>query len=178
MDVEEVRKLARYAFAGIVGLGLLSGFIAMALDDPAARKAQIEEAKRQADAEQFRKDEAARVEKARLEAEDKRERVQRDAECRQDLECFAGRGKFYALLYCRRAIERSAEYQMEWTDGFYGTPFPQFRWKDKDKGIVEYRGDKAKFQNGYGAWQNAAYTCVIDVPNEKMIDYTVRAGRI
>jgi hypothetical protein len=37
--------------------------------------------------------------------------------------------------------------------------FSRFRWKDQNTGIVTYIGDKAQFQNGFGAWARVTYEC-------------------
>ncbi|GJE09471.1 hypothetical protein [Methylobacterium longum] len=119
-------------------------------------------------------------EKIRLAAVERAERDRRiDASCREDLECTAREGAFSTVMSdCRRAIEKGSENVVEWTDGVFGDKFPQSRWRDKQKGHVEYRGDSAKMQNDYGTWKNLIYTCVVDVPNKKVLDYTVRTGRI
>ncbi|SFE09803.1 hypothetical protein [Methylobacterium sp. 13MFTsu3.1M2] len=90
------------------------------------------------------------------------------------MNCYSQKGKFYALSLCKEAIERAAPYGLKWTDGLFETPFSDVAWKDKDTGIVEFRGDRAAMQNQYGAWQTASYTCAINVPAGSMVDLSVK----
>lgn len=52
---------------------------------------------------------------------------------------------------------------MKWTDGTFEPKFSRFRWKDQKAGIVTHIGDKAQFQNGFGAYINVIYTCDLDM---------------
>lgn len=122
------------------------------------------------------------------EAEQKRlaeaaEKARKDAECRKDLKCWAEKGTVAASVYCRDQIEKLANYSMKWTDAWYEPKFSHYRWSRKDqngRGIVTYLGDKAQFQNGFGAYQNVIYTCDI-IPEDKdhtIFDVSVTPGRL
>lgn len=78
---------------------------------------------------------------------------------KDDLQCIGNKGVVAAGIYCKDAIERLAEYSVKWTDGTFETKFSRFRWNDKDKGTVTYLGDKAEFQNGFGAYDQVHYEC-------------------
>lgn len=81
------------------------------------------------------------------------------AACKADLSCWGDKYNAAVGIYCDEDVERLANYSFEWTDGWLEPKFSHFRWMDKEKGWVTYIGDKIKFQNGYGAWQNAIYEC-------------------
>jgi len=98
--------------------------------------------------------------------------------CRQDLQCWAGKYSLDASGRCRRPIERLAQFDMRWTDGWTETKFPRIRWENQDEGRITYIGDKAQFQNGFGAWQNVIYSCTYDPATDSAIDVTVTPGRL
>ena len=49
--------------------------------------------------------------------------------------------------------------------------------KKGDCSMITYRGDKIKFQNGFGAWSWYIYECDYDLKNEKVIDVRAEPGR-
>lgn len=83
-----------------------------------------------------------------------------EAECKKSLQCWGDRHSGRATVACTRAVEAQAEYQAEWTDGALESKFPTFGWADQSRGTLRYRGDKVKFQNGFGAWKNMRYACL------------------
>lgn len=106
-------------------------------------------------------------------------RAEREANaCRNDLSCWAEKHFVAASVRCRGPIERSANFSMEWTDLWYEQKLSHFRWRDQEAGVVTYIGDKARFQNGFGAWQNVIYDCDYDTLNDTVMDIRVRAGRL
>jgi hypothetical protein len=137
--------------------------------DAAAAKAAAEaaEAKRKQD------EQAERERVAAAEAERKK-----DADCKTDLQCWGDKHSIKASFACRPYVERLAKYQFEWTDGWLDTKFSRYRWKNKSKGQVTYVGDKIKFQNGFGAWQFATYTCDYDPVADVVLNVDATAGRL
>lgn len=107
-------------------------------------------------------------------AADHRNKRAAQEDCRQDINCYSQKGKFYALSQCKPAIERAAPWGLKWTDGLFETPFSNAVWQDRENGIVEFRGDRASMQNQYGAWQNASYACVINIPAGSMVDFSLK----
>ena len=99
------------------------------------------------------------------------------AACRRDLQCWGEEHSFKAILPCESVLPRMAKYDYEWTDGWLEFKFPRFRWHDRDRGSLTYIGDKARFQNGFGAWQNVIYECDYDPATEQVLDFRVRPGR-
>ena len=79
--------------------------------------------------------------------------------CRRDLQCWGDRHQLSATAVCEPLIERMAKYTYEWTDGWLGSKFDRFMWKDRKAGTLAYQGDKIRFQNAFGAWQNMTYWC-------------------
>ena len=84
--------------------------------------------------------------------------------CRQSLQCWGDKHNLAASFTCQPLIEAYAKYDYEWTDGFLESKLPRFRWNDRKAGTLSYKGDKIKFQNGFGAWQKISYWCHYD-PN-------------
>lgn len=120
-------------------------------------------------------EQAARRERAeadRLAAE------QADAGCRASLQCWGERHFVAAAVRCPREIERLARYSSEWTDGLLEPKFSHYRFSPMGDGIVVYIGDKVRFQNGFGAWQNMVYECTYDPARELVLDVAARPGRL
>jgi hypothetical protein len=92
--------------------------------------------------------------------------------------CWAERHLILASVRCTSAIEAQAQYSAEWTDGRLEPKFSRYRWSDRARGIVTYIGDTAKFQNGFGAWQNVIYECDVDPSANRVVNVRVRPGRI
>jgi hypothetical protein len=101
-----------------------------------------------------------------------------DAECMRDLQCWGDRNGIRAGYPCRRAVERLAKYAHEWTDGWLGSKFPRFRWHDRAAGQLTFLGDSVRFQNGFGAWQNYAYSCDYDPHTDAVLDVSAWPGRL
>jgi hypothetical protein len=98
--------------------------------------------------------------------------------CKKDIKCWGDQYNIEAASYCAHHIERLANYSFEWTDGWLEPKLSHFRWHDIGLGSVTYIGDKIKFQNGYGAWQNMIYECDYNPENEQVIDVRAEPGRI
>jgi hypothetical protein len=168
MGVDETRK--RDAEAVAKGYGSHTDMErAASLGLTSAADLAVHDAKAKADAE-------AAAAKASAEATE-RER-QKDADCRAELRCWAEKHHISATVACRPRVERLAQYQFEWTDGWAETKFSRFRWKDKAKGQLTYVGDKIKFQNGFGAWQFYTYLCDYDPVANKVLDVDAMPGRL
>lgn len=86
----------------------------------------------------------------------------RDAACRLNLQCWGRKHEVMAALNCQPLIERMAKYTYEWTDGWLESKFPRLTWGNRKSGTLIYMGDKIRFQNGLGAWQNMSYKCEFD----------------
>lgn len=98
--------------------------------------------------------------------------------CRNDLQCWGEKHMVEATVRCRSPIERSANFSMEWTDRWFEPKISHMRWRDIEAGIITYIGDRARFQNGFGAWQNVIYECDYHTLRETVVDINVRPGRI
>ena len=90
---------------------------------------------------------------------DAEKKVAKEKACRNDLQCWGDRTTIDAAIFCQDHIERMAQYAHEWTDGWLEPKFSRFKWKDRKAGTITYMGDKMRFQNGFGAWQNIVYEC-------------------
>ena len=67
-----------------------------------------------------------------------------------------------AALICDEHVEQLAKYKYEWIESDCMAKYAQYRWKDKEKGVLAYIGDKIQFQNNNGVWKNMIYECVYD----------------
>ena len=157
------------------GGSILMMVVAVAFPETSPERIAAIEAERAAQAEA----EAAAEVKAEAEraAQAEAEAAELEA-CRQDLQCWGQKYSIDAAVRCRGPIERLAQFDMRWTDGWTDTKFPRIRWENQDEGLIIYIGDKAQFQNGFGAWQNVIYTCTYDPATDSAIDVTVTPGRL
>lgn len=103
-------------------------------------------------------------------------KAQDAATCRKDINCWGSQHAGEALAHCRPLIERQAQYAHEWTDGALSAKLGGYVWKDQKHGVVTFFGDKIRFQNGFGAWQNMIYEC--DFDGTSLLDVRVRAGKL
>ncbi len=106
------------------------------------------------------------------------EKAAADAACMKDLQCWGGKHNGAAGIYCDDYVEKLAKYSHKWTDGIFESKFSHFRWKDKSKGYITYIGDKIKFQNGFGAWENYIYECDLNPETNTVVDVRAMAGRL
>lgn len=104
--------------------------------------------------------------------------AEEESACSKDLSCWGEKHSISAAVYCEKYVEKLAQYSHEWTDGILEPKFSHYRWKNIDKGVVTYIGDKIKFQNGFGAWQNYVYECDFDPAAETILDVRAQAGRL
>jgi len=102
----------------------------------------------------------------------------KDAACRQNLRCWGEKHLINASVRCDDQVEAMAQYSAEWTDGFFEPKFSRYKWLSQPAGTVTYFGDKVRFQNGFGAWQNMVYACDYDPESDTVLDVTVSPGRL
>ena len=101
-----------------------------------------------------------------------------DKACRTSLQCWGDKHSVAASLHCPDYVERLAKYDHEWTDGWLGTKFSRFAWKDRKQGSITYIGDQIKFQNGFGAWVPHTYHCDFDPLQRQVLDVRAMPGRV
>jgi hypothetical protein len=56
--------------------------------------------------------------------------------------------------------------------------FSQFRWRDPIEGSITYIGDRAEFQNGFGAFGPVVYECDLAADEKTVLEVRVREGRL
>lgn len=95
-----------------------------------------------------------------------------------DLQCLGNQGISAASVYCPREVEKLAKHSVKWTDGTFESKFSRFRWRDPIRGEITYIGDKAEFQNGFGAFTPVIYECDMAADGQKILDVRVQEGRI
>jgi hypothetical protein len=101
-----------------------------------------------------------------------------NAACKLDLHCWGNKHIASPGFICKKSIEKLSKYDFEWTDGVFEKKFSRFKWKNQKLGYLTYVGDKIKFQNGFGAWQNMIYSCDIDPDNGTVMDVMALPGRL
>ena len=101
-----------------------------------------------------------------------------DKACRASLQCWGNKHSVAASVHCPDYIERLAQYDHEWTDGWLGSKFSRFAWKDRKNGSVTYIGDQIKYQNGFGAWVPHTYQCDFDPLQREVLDVRAMPGRL
>ncbi|MFE8726424.1 hypothetical protein [Aeromonas hydrophila] len=102
-----------------------------------------------------------------------KERVEK-ANCLEDALCYAtkyGKGGSYT---CSNAIETSARYQFEWTDGILEQKFSSYDWYDKENKLVTLYGNKAKAQNAFGAFKNVIYSCTFNADTGEILNVLIQ----
>ena len=97
---------------------------------------------------------------------------------KDDLQCLGDKGDIAAGIYCKDPVERLATHSVKWTDGTFEMKFSRFRWTDKPGGAITYIGDKAEFQNGFGAYTPVIYECDLASDGKTVLDVRVREGRL
>jgi hypothetical protein len=83
-----------------------------------------------------------------------------------------------AGIYCAHEVEKLAAHSVKWTDGALEPKFSHYRWRDQQKGIITYLGDKAEFQNGFGAFTPVVYECDLADDDRTVLDVRVSEGRV
>lgn len=96
--------------------------------------------------------------------------------CKKDPACWAERNWLPATFACDDLIEKAYNFAFEWTDGVLGVKFANY--KMKSNGVITYIGDKIKFQNKFGGWQNHIYECDFDTEKKVVLNVEVRPGRL
>lgn len=157
--------------------------IAVIVKQEKARKAAIEKQKKEkeraARIEQKKKDAAERkAEREQKQRERERKRAEQYEKCKLTLECWGERHSLRATFAAEKLIEKHAKYDFQWTDGWLEPKVSRMRWLDKNKLTLMYFGDKIKFQNGFGAWQNMIYRIDFDPINEKLLGINIQPGRL
>ena len=109
---------------------------------------------------------------------DQEQKKSEEMACRASLQCWGDKHSLSASIYCPDLIERLGRYDHEWIDGWLGSKFSRFAWKNRKTGTVTYIGDQIKFQNGFGAWIQHTYQCDFDPVNKKVLDVRASAGRL
>jgi len=100
-------------------------------------------------------------------------------ECaKDDLQCKGDKAVVATSVYCKDPVERLARHSVRWTDGTFELKFSRFRWKDKAAGTLTMIGDKAEFQNGFGAYTPVTYECDLAADGKTVLDVRAHEGRL
>ncbi|KWN80834.1 hypothetical protein WM24_23650 [Burkholderia ubonensis] len=97
---------------------------------------------------------------------------------KDDIQCLGDKGIVAASVYCKDQVERLAAHSVRWTDGTFELKFSRFRWADKAAGTITYVGDKAEFQNGFGAYTPVTYECDLAADNKTVLDVRAHEGHL
>lgn len=100
-------------------------------------------------------------------------------ECaKTDLQCNGDNAVVAAGIYCKDKVEQMAKHSVRWTDGTFESKFSRFRWKNAEANVITMIGDKAEFQNGFGAFTPVIYECDLGPDRKTVLDVRVREGRL
>jgi hypothetical protein len=116
------------------------------------------------------KKEEDKIEKERVESNKK---AQKDAECNADAYCYSMKNKGGDYI-CKKAVEKSAKYDFQWTDGVTEPKFSSYNWYDKGGKLVTIYGHRAKAQNGFGAYKNVTYSCTFNADTGDVINVSIQ----
>lgn len=101
-----------------------------------------------------------------------------DAACAKDLQCQGDKGTVAAGLFCADDVERLAKHSVKWTDGTLEPKFSRFRWTTSKQESITFIGDKATFQNGFGAFTPVIYECDMAADLRTVLNVRVSEGRL
>lgn len=101
-----------------------------------------------------------------------------DERCARELKCYAEKNLVRVSVVCDSMVERLAKNDFEWTSGWFGLKFSNYKWRNQKGQVVTYIGDKIKFQNGFGAWINHIYECDFDGKKDRIGDVRASPGRL
>lgn len=105
------------------------------------------------------------------------DRAAKEVACRADIGCLAEREASAAGVYCAGDVEKLAVHSVHWTEGF-GARFSRYRWKDQAAGVITFIGDRAEFQNGFGAYTPVTYECDFKPDTKTVLDVRASEGRL
>ena len=94
-----------------------------------------------------------------------------------DTQCLFDANLATALTKCKPLVERSAKYDFEWIDGMLDPAFTHARLNGK-KNQLTFIGDKVKFTNGFNAKTPMTYSCTMDLNTKKIVDFSIKEGRM
>ena len=119
------------------------------------------------------KEREARLQKQAKDKEKyKQKRVADEENCKKNTACWADKKWLAATFACDDLIEKKSNFAFEWTVGLLGVKFVSH--KARANGVITYVGDKIKFQNNFGAWQNYIYECDFATEKETVLSVRVR----
>jgi hypothetical protein len=106
-----------------------------------------------------------------------RRRLDAEAACVADFNCWANRHMRGANKACAPQIEAWAKYDYAWDTSTAEARFTRAILHNNGK-QVSYLGDAIKFQNGFGAWVRHSYSCNFDVASKSVVKLVVNEGRL
>lgn len=100
-----------------------------------------------------------------------------DPNCRKDFNCWARENIVSASIYCPIEVEMRSNFDFEWTDAMLESKFGSYQ-QTQDPDVIVYFGDKVRFQNSFGAWQNMSYACEFNTVSKQIVSLDVQPGRL
>lgn len=75
-------------------------------------------------------------------------------------------------VYADDYLRKIAKYDFKWDDvGFLGQKFDKYLQKVRRPGVITMVSDKAKLQNGFGAFQHIELLCDYDTQADKVLEF-------
>jgi hypothetical protein len=97
---------------------------------------------------------------------------------KNDLACRGNNAIVLGGIACKAPIERHAKFNYRWIDGTLESKFSHYRWTDRNQELITIIGDKAEFQNGFGAYIRVTYECDLANDDQTALSVRVKHGKI
>jgi hypothetical protein len=94
------------------------------------------------------------------------------------IECWGEKFLPSATVRCRGHVERLSDNGHQWMDTVVEPKFSRYRWIAQGRGAITYLGDKIRFQDGGGGWQNMVYECDFDTASQNVLAVRAEPGRL
>ncbi len=78
---------------------------------------------------------------------------------------------------CKSPIEKSTQFEYEWTDGLITPTFSRYLLSNSNK-TMTLIGDQLKVTNAFNAKIPMTYYCIVDVKSHKVLNVKVEQGRL
>ena len=98
--------------------------------------------------------------------------------CGTRAECVIEEHKISAQVACDPKVEDLGNYTARWTNSWYEPRYSHYSVDLEQENTLTMFGDSIEFQNGFGAWQRAAYVCVYNYATGEVLTVSGQAGRL
>ena len=79
---------------------------------------------------------------------------------------------------CKSAVENAVQYDLRWTESSNSSRWNRWNKYARSDGYIQFNGDRAEAQNGFGNWVRITYWCLFDPDNRTVISASVERGKL